>query len=443
MTGGNISSASRAKTKSRNSYVAGYGTPRDHHDSSKGQTASARPSRAAAGSRRKAQSSGVLSHPFWKAIFALAVSLFCIGLVLELSDVRVVTRGNKNRKLAPQHTSIPTTKPVPSIPSSVYAPTPKDNQAKTEGESLQQQQQQQHGVGSDIREETPKTATPDESMTSATKLYTYRIVNEYEHDHQAFTQGLLYSQKCSRGSNEKEEEEKEECKDTLLESTGLNGHTSVRRVDLQSGAPISKTNVAYKHFGEGCTTWGDELFQLTWKSPTTLVYNLTSLEKIDERKTDLKDGWGLTNDDAFLIATDSGYTLYFLDPKTLKTSHKVDVHDGEKKVHQLNELEYVEGEVWANIWLKDCIARIDPVTGRVKGWIIAEDLTMRERQKNHNLGRLHNMDVLNGIAYDPATKRVWLTGKKWSTIYEVEIIELENTDPAMTQSKCIAGASFV
>lgn len=273
-------------------------------------------------------------------------------------------------------------------------------------------------------------------------LYTFKIVKELDRDHDAFTQGFLYTQNCVDSI----------CSDAFYESTGLHGEfsrrpslrapfsrspahracfsacsrsqgeTSVRLADLATGRVEKKTDAARKHFGEGLTRWKDKLIQLTWQVPTVLVYSADDLRLLEESATDLRDGWGLTNDTTSLIATDSGNTLYFLDPETLRTTRAVDVTDGGKPVRYLNELEYVDGEVWANIWQRDCVARIDPATGRLKGWIIASDLTFAERRKNNNLGRLYSMDVLNGIAYDPDTKRIWFTGKKWSTVYQVEIV---------------------
>mmetsp|Transcript_3379 Transcript_3379/g.8844 ORF Transcript_3379/g.8844 Transcript_3379/m.8844 type:complete len:415 (+) Transcript_3379:59-1303(+) len=262
-------------------------------------------------------------------------------------------------------------------------------------------------------------------------VYSLSVVEEYDHDPGAFTQGFLHDRACDEATGA--------CEDIFYESTGLYGETSVRQVDLKTGRVLRRRNAAARHFGEGLAKWGDELIQLTWQRPTTLVYNASgaSLPLIREAKTDLKDGWGLTNDNASLIATDSGHTLYFLDPKNLTTTRKVDVLDGSQRVNYLNELEYVEGEVWANIWQTECIARIDPSTGKITGWILAYNVWHKEMVKSNALGLLHEMDVLNGIAYDGATKRLWITGKKWSTVYEVEVRVNENADLFNARQRCI------
>ena len=166
-----------------------------------------------------------------------------------------------------------------------------------------------------------------------------------------------------------------------LDDSPTAGRTSVRIVDVATGVVEAKTSADSVHFGEGLTAWAGELFQLTWQTGHTLVYDRWTLEARRETSTDLKDGWGLTNDSDHLIATDSGSVLHFLDPETLRTTRRVEVRDGEYAVRWLNELEYIEGEVWANVWQRDCIARIDPETGEVTGWIHALNLTQRERAK--------------------------------------------------------------
>mmetsp|Transcript_7820 Transcript_7820/g.22365 ORF Transcript_7820/g.22365 Transcript_7820/m.22365 type:complete len:322 (-) Transcript_7820:170-1135(-) len=294
------------------------------------------------------------------------------------------------------------------------AATDASSDAVTEDEEEEEEEDNAEG------EEVVVVVMPEvEVEVEVPDIYVLEVVKEFDHDHLAFTQGFLYNQECSS--------EEASCKDMFYESTGLNGQTSVRMVNAGTGRVEAKTMAEQRFFGEGLTRWGEKLYQLTWQSGATLVYDAETLEFLEETKTDLKDGWGLTNDSSHLIATDSGHTLYFLDPETLKTDHKVDVADGDRRVKYLNELEHVEGEVWANIWMRNCIARIDPATGKVKGWIHAADLTAKELVKSDSLGRRYTMDVLNGIAYDPATKRIWLTGKQWSTVYEVKVVPLSSS----------------
>ena len=291
------------------------------------------------------------------------------------------------------------------------------------------------------------------AQPQAPRFFKGTVVAEYEHAPEAFTQGILVSTSCTGGAAGA-------CEDVFLESTGeharrhkrsakrnasiprhalltqphsalpsvadlnaapgLYGQSSIRKVDMRTGAVLKKTSVHRRHFGEGLTRWGDVLLQLTWKTPTVLMYDAETLEPLGEKQTELSDGWGLTNDSTHLIATDSGHTLYFLDPETLQTQRAVPIMDhAGRPVKALNELEYVRGEVWANIWNRNCIARIDPTTGVVAGWIMLDDLVHRERQRSASKQR--RPDVLNGIAFDPKSNRLFLTGKLWTTVYEVEI----------------------
>ena len=266
------------------------------------------------------------------------------------------------------------------------------------------------GAGSLAQPEPPATAT---GTARQPLIWQVQVVKETPHDRSAFTQGIFYHEKCTTGT----------CRDIFYESTGLRGEwafvlpppphpspharerapllvqgtppadpprlddsptagrTSVRIIDVATGVVEAKTSADSVHFGEGLTAWAGELFQLTWQTGHTLVYDRWTLEARRETSTDLKDGWGLTNDSDHLIATDSGSVLHFLDPETLRTTRRVEVRDGEYAVRWLNELEYIEGEVWANVWQRDCIARIDPETGEVTGWIHALNLTQRERAK--------------------------------------------------------------
>ncbi|MEJ2751058.1 MAG: glutaminyl-peptide cyclotransferase [Anaerolineae bacterium] len=220
------------------------------------------------------------------------------------------------------------------------------------------------------------------SDVTAVPRYTYQIIHSYPHDPNAFTQGLVVEDGI------------------FYEGTGLYGQSSLRRVDVASGEVQQMISLDAQYFGEGITTWGDRIIQLTWQENTGFVYDKASC---------------ITHDDQKLIMSDGTATLYFWDPETLAEIGHVDAFDENGPVVRLNELEYVEGEVWANVWQTNLIARIDPTTGQVVGWI---DLT----------GLLDTavvtqpVDVLNGIAYDTATGRLFVTGKLWPQVYEIEVI---------------------
>lgn len=227
-------------------------------------------------------------------------------------------------------------------------------------------------------------------------VYTYRILNTYPHDPQAFTQGLVFDQ------------------GHLYEGTGLYGRSSLRRVVLNTGRVLQSQALAAAYFGEGIAILGERLFQLTWRSRVGFVYDKRTLT-LQRQFVYATEGWGLTHDHRRLIMSDGTSTLYFLDPTTLTEVGHVRVHDHAGPVKRLNELEYVQGEVYANIWQTDRIARIDPQTGRVTGWI---DLTGLLSPSD----RRQRVDVLNGIAYDAERGRLFVTGKWWPKLFEIKIV---------------------
>jgi glutamine cyclotransferase len=226
--------------------------------------------------------------------------------------------------------------------------------------------------------------------------YSFVIVNVYPHDPDAFTQGLLYDDGW------------------LYESTGRRGQSSVRRVEVETGNVEQVYALPEQLFGEGLTLFGDRLIQLTWKSQVGFVYDQETfdLEWVFEYPT---QGWGITHDGERLIMSDGTSTLYFWDPQTLAEIGQVQVQADGCPIDRLNELEYVEGEVWANVWLTDTIARIDPQDGRVTGWIDLGGLLDRE-----SLGQ--PADVLNGIAYDAEGGRLFVTGKLWPSLFEIQLV---------------------
>jgi len=227
--------------------------------------------------------------------------------------------------------------------------------------------------------------------------YSYRVVCTFPHDPTAFTQGLLYDDGF------------------LYESTGQYGQSSLRKVALKTGAVVQLRPLDDRFFGEGLALFGNRLFQLTWRANKGFVYRLDSFEPLAEFAYPTK-GWGLTSDGELLIMSDGSSTLYFRDPFTFAEVGRVAVVAYGSPVSQLNELEWVAGEVFANIWQTDTIARIDPASGQVVGWI---DLTGLLSDADR---RGSNAEVLNGIAYDPAGERLFVTGKWWPKLYQIELV---------------------
>ena len=227
-------------------------------------------------------------------------------------------------------------------------------------------------------------------------LYAYTIDNTYPHDPAAFTEGLVFNN------------------DVLYESTGNYGESSLRQVNLETGEVQKEVFLPSQYFGEGLTVVNDSLVQLTWQNNVGFVYDKATLEVLGNFSYST-EGWGLTFDGDQLIMSDGSSNLYFLDPTTFQKTGQINVHDGNASVTDINELEYVHGDVYANIWLQQKIAIINPQTGSVKGWI---DLTPLYQTNNPT----NNIDnVLNGIAYDAQTNRLFVTGKDWPNLYQITI----------------------
>jgi len=222
----------------------------------------------------------------------------------------------------------------------------------------------------------------------------YKVVRAYPHDPDAFTQGLLYYDGF------------------LYEGTGLEGKSSVRKVELSTGKVLQKIDLPYNYFGEGLALWKDKLIELTWRSKIGFVYDRASL-KLIRTFTYSREGWGITHDGKRLIMSDGSSTLYFWDPETFQEIGHLDVDDRGKAVPELNELEYIHGEIYANIWQADRIARISPQTGHVLGWIDLSGL--------RSMAGAPATDVLNGIAYDAKQNRLFVTGKNWPKLFEIQV----------------------
>ncbi|KAL7583211.1 glutaminyl-peptide cyclotransferase [Lactuca sativa] len=246
------------------------------------------------------------------------------------------------------------------------------------------------------------------------QIHSIEVVNEFPHDPAAFTQGLLY------GGN-----------DTLLESTGLNGRSSVREVDLQTGKIKALQNMDYSYFGEGLTLLGQRLYQVTWLEKTGFIYDRYDLTKFKKFTHNMKDGWGLATDGKVLFGSDGSSSLYHINPQTMKVITELVVKYKSYEVHNLNELEYINNEVWANIWQSDCIARISPVDGTVIGWILLPEL------REGLLASGNRIDVLNGIAWDVDKKRIFVTGKFWPKLYEIKLQPLRKHLRAPVEQMCL------
>jgi len=224
----------------------------------------------------------------------------------------------------------------------------------------------------------------------------YKVVKAYAHDPDAYCQGLVFDD------------------GVLHESTGRNGKSSVRTVELETGKVLKKTDLPYDFFGEGLAQVGDHLIQITWQEGVARVYDRNTLLSVYEFEYQ-GEGWGLAFDGTNLVMSDGSPELVFRDPKTFKEVRRVTVHMKGLPLKDLNELEVVEGEVWANVWHQDYIARIDPRTGDVLGVIDLAGIIDRQSIPDPEA-------VLNGIAYDPKAKRIFVTGKLWPKLFEIELV---------------------
>jgi len=225
----------------------------------------------------------------------------------------------------------------------------------------------------------------------------YRVINSYPHDRYAFTQGLFYD----NGS--------------LYESTGQETESSLREVEIATGKVLRLLNLESSLFGEGITLYKDRIFQVTWRSKVGFVYEQETFRQINKIYYPT-EGWGLTTIGDKIVMSDGTNILYFYEPELFTVISKIEVYDNEKKVDSLNELEYIDGEIWANIWMTDQIARIDPATGKVIAYIDLQGLLPQTE-------RSPDTEVLNGIAYDKETKKIFVTGKRWTKLFEIKVTE--------------------
>jgi glutamine cyclotransferase len=221
------------------------------------------------------------------------------------------------------------------------------------------------------------------------------IINTFPHDPESFTEGLVYHQGY------------------LYESTGLNGKSALKKIDIRSGKVLQEIKLAEEYFGEGIVILGDKIYQLTWQNQKGFIYDLSSFKRIGEFSYS-GEGWGLATDGKMLFRSNGTAVISVIDPASFTIIRKIKVHDGNTPVNNLNELEFIRGEIWANVFMDDVIVRIAPQTGKVLGWI---DLSPLHLMLPVTAGK----DVLNGIAYDPEGDRVFVTGKLWPKLFEIKV----------------------
>ncbi len=235
------------------------------------------------------------------------------------------------------------------------------------------------------------------NITSPT--YNAEVIRSFPHDREAFTQGLTYMD------------------ENIFEGTGLYGQSAIRRVTIETGSVGQKLTLADHYFGEGITIFNNSIIQLTWKAGIGFVYDKSSFSLLHTFEYP-GEGWGITGNNTHLIMSHGTDTLSFIDPRTYSVSHTLKVSDRGTSIHYLNELEYIKGEIFANVWPQDRIVRINPETGKVTGWIsLAGIVSDQKRDKN--------VQVFNGIAYDEVHDRLFVTIKNWPRMYEIRLILLE------------------
>ncbi len=334
--------------------------------------------------RKKSNQPAVPSRPSW-LIWGIIITAVVLGALAALSfrgDAEQSTLSmllNGTFTPTPTNTSTatpePTATPTP-LPTATHTPTPTSPAATTQ----------------DSNEESTEAMESDQVW-----IYSYEVLNTYPHDPEAFTQGLIFEDGI------------------FYEGTGLRGgRSSLRKVEVETGEVLQIINLDNPYFGEGITTFGDKIYQLTWQSNIGFVYDKDSFELIKTFEYPT-EGWGLTHDGEKLIMSDGTANLYFLDPETLERIGQVEVTDQGMPVRLLNELEYINGEIFANVWQTNFIVRIDPVTGTVLGVIDMSNILSPEDITGP-------IDVLNGIAYDQAGDRLFVTGKLWPRLFEIRLV---------------------
>lgn len=251
-----------------------------------------------------------------------------------------------------------------------------------------------------------KTANSPTQTADNIPVYTYEVVKTYSHDPKAFTQGLVINNGF------------------FYESTGEYGDSSLRKVEIETGKVLQKKDLSEDYFAEGMTIMNGKIYQITWRELTGFVYDLNTFNQIKEFRYQ-GEGWGLTNDGKNLILSDGTHVIRFFDPETFQLVRTITVfREGGRPLLDINELEYVKGEIWANIWRADdpqilgkpnYIARIDPASGKLLGWIDLGNISPEDVRRDPS------SNTLNGIAYDEASDRIFVTGKNWKKLFEIKI----------------------
>jgi len=230
-------------------------------------------------------------------------------------------------------------------------------------------------------------------------VYTYEVINEYPHDNEAFTQGFVYHNGY------------------FYESTGQNGKSTLRKTEIATGKVLKKIDLDKQYFGEGMTIKDGKIYQLTWRKKVGFIYDLESFEL--EKTFDYgqsKEGWGLTHNNDFLVKTDGTERMWFLNAETFEEVSYIETYTNKRKAEKLNELEFVGGKIYANIWQQNSILIVEPSTGAIEGIVSLKGLQSKAGQKGED-------NVLNGIAYDAENDRLYVTGKNWNKVFEIKLIE--------------------
>jgi glutamine cyclotransferase len=242
---------------------------------------------------------------------------------------------------------------------------------------------------------SPVNTDQDKTALQSPSYYTYEKINTYPHDRDAFTQGLVFDNGM------------------LYESTGIYAKSSLRKVDLTSGNVLQLYMLPDEYFGEGITVLGDTIIQLTWRSQKGFVYDKNSFKVVREFTYET-EGWGITFDGKQLVMSDGSSMLYFMDADTFEITNQIQVHDNNRPIGNLNELEFIDGQIWANVWQTENIVIINPRNGSVSGWIDLAGILPPQSGDEQ-------VDVLNGIAYDISHGRIFVTGKLWPQLFEIEL----------------------
>ena len=241
--------------------------------------------------------------------------------------------------------------------------------------------------------------TPENSLPAN---ISYQLVNSFPHDTACFTEGLQYVD------------------GKLLESTGQYGKSVLRFTDLATGKVLKQVKLSDKYFGEGCTQLDGKIYQMTWEEKTCFVYDAVTLKKIKEFTYNFGEGWGMTTDGTHLIISNGGSNLYFYNPSNFTEVKRVGVSNQYGPVGKINELEYIKGFVYANIWMSDQIIKIDPSSGKVTALVNLDDLRGKTGIPPSNFANETGPEAMNGIAYDSAGNRIFITGKNWPKLFEVK-----------------------